>query len=217
MKHSKWLQSSISERFKRRRFEKLNQLCGGRLTNPKRPIRILDVGCAQGKDVLRFIPDHPNITLYGLDIKEYPMLNPKARLIIGDAANMPFEDDYFDIVVSVGMLEHIQPMENMCQVIQEIKRVSKEFYIMVPAITTPYEPHTHQFRWGLRRSRKHHPWLLFFDDQTWLKFTGFAQSEVMRYWYIPAFICNLIIYDNPTSHQRAVEREQRKLWQRYRY
>lgn len=215
MKHNSWKKTNVARYFKQRRFNTLDAMTGHQLTNPTKPIRILDVGCAEGKDVLSFIPNHPNIECYGLDIKSYDMINKNVTFIQGDAAHMDYPDDYFDIVVSVGMLEHIQPIETMCEVIEEIHRVSKQFYIMVPAITTPYEPHTHQFLWPLRRHRKHHPWLLFFDDQTWLKFNGFREAYVKRFWYIPGMICNLIIYKDKTS--KVKRKRKLKLWERYSY
>lgn len=215
MKHSRWLKTTISQTFKQRRFDTLDKMSNHQLTNPKGKIRVLDVGCAEGKDVLKFIGDNPNIELYGLDIKEYEMMNKKVNFIIGDASSMDFPDDYFDVVVSIGTLEHIQPIEKLSEAIREIDRVSKEFYILVPAITTPYEPHAHQFFWGLRRHRKHHPWLLFFDDLTWLKFGGFAKAYVRRFWYIPGFISNLIIYKNAESHK--LSSRELNLWQNFKY
>lgn len=203
MRYSNWLKTGLSKKLKARRFHELDAMCDYKLTKPTHKVRILDVGCAQGKDVLSFMKKNENIDLYGLDIKEYDMINKDVTFIIGDAAKMDYPDNYFDVTLSVGMLEHIQPMESMCQVIKEINRVSKEFYIMVPAITTPYEPHTHQFLWGLSRHRKHHPWLLFFDDLTWLKFEGFKSAYVKRFWYIPGLISNLIIYKNSTSKKQS--------------
>jgi len=215
MKHSRWLNMNISGYFKQRRFNTLDKLCNMQLTNPKKKIRILDVGCAEGKDLLRFIGNHPNIELYGFDIKEYDMINPNVHFHIGDASNMDFEDNYFDLVFSIGTLEHVQPIEKLSDAIKEIERVSKEFYIMVPAITTPYEPHAHQFFWGLRRSRKYHPWLMFFDDLTWLKFSGLKDAYVKRFWYIPGLISNLIIYKNTKSLQK--NKQTFTLWKRFKY
>ena len=52
--------------------------------------------------------------------------------IVSDAADMPFEDNSFDLVVCQAVLEHI---ENPLKVISEIKRVLKKnglFYCTVP-------------------------------------------------------------------------------------
>jgi len=215
MQHSKWLKTGISGYFKRRRFDTLDKMTGNMLTHPTRKIRILDVGCAEGKDILRFI-DHPDIEVYGLDIKDYDQhLNKHMTMIIGDASNMDFEDNFFDIVLSVGTLEHVQPIEKLSEAIKEINRVAKEFYLMMPSITTPYEPHAHQFFWGLRRKRKYHPWLMFFDDLTWLKFQGFTSAYVQQFWYIPGLIKNIIVYKNQRS--QAINKVDLKLWQTFKY
>lgn len=215
MNYSKWLKTNISQKFKQRRFDTIDQMCDNQLSNPTKKIKVLDVGCAEGKDMLSFVKKNPNIELYGLDIKQYDMINKDVNFLIGDASNMDFEDNYFDYVISIGTLEHVQPIEKLCDAIKEIDRVSKEFYIMVPAITTPYEPHAHQFFWGLRRHRKHHPWLMFFDDLTWLKFEGFSNAFVKRFWYIPGLISNLIIYKNTEASKKASV--EYKLWQKKSY
>lgn len=195
MTHKKWLKTSISRYFKERRFNQLDDLMDGALrSRHDEPIKILDVGCASGKDFISFLKNRSDIELYGLDIKAYDVDHDNINFIIGDAEHMDYPDNYFDITVSIGMLEHIQPIEKMTKVIQEIERVSKAHYIVVPSINTIYEPHTGQFFWALRKKRKPHPWLLYFDDRTWLKFQGFYDSKIKRFWYIPGLISNLCIY-----------------------
>ncbi len=215
MNYSKWLKTGISKKFKQRRFDKIDKMCNHQLTTPSKKIKVLDVGCAEGKDMLRFIKKNPNIELYGLDIKKYDMINKDVTFIIGDAEKMEYADGFFDLVISIGTLEHIQPIEKLSKVIKEINRISKEFYIIIPAITTFYEPHTHQFLWGLRRHRKHHPWLMFFDDLTWLKFEGFSTAFVKRFWYIPGLISNLIIYKNKEATIKAAK--EYALWEKKKY
>lgn len=52
-----------------------------------------------------------------LDISEAPNVD-----IIGDAENIPIEDNYFDAVICQAVLEHVK---NSKKVVQEIKRVLK--------------------------------------------------------------------------------------------
>lgn len=215
MQYNKWLKTGASQYFKRRRFSFLDEMTQNALTNSKQPLKVLDIGCASGKDFLSFAAEYDNIDLYGLDIKEYPMEMKNVHFIVGDAEKMDFPDKYFDITVSIGVLEHIQPIEKLARMIQEIDRVSKTFYMIMPSVSTPYEPHTHQFFWALKKSRKFHPWLLFFDDLTWLKFTGFEQAAVKRMRYIPGLITNICVYKNEDSIK--ISQVEHKLWEKIRY
>ncbi len=215
MQYNKWLKTNASQYFKRRRFNFLDAMTNYQLTCSKEPLKVLEVGCASGKDFLSFATDCEQLELYGLDIKEYPIKQKNVKFIVGDAEKMDFPDNYFDITISIGVLEHIQPIEKLARMIQEINRVSKSFYMIMPSVTTPFEPHTHQFFWALRRNRKFHPWLLFFDDLTWLKFTGFEQAAAKQVRYIPGLITNLCIYKNEESIQKS--KIEYKLWEKFKY
>lgn len=214
MQYNKWLKTNASQYFKRRRFHFIDKMTGGALSGNS-TLKVVDVGCASGKDFLSFMSDQDSIELYGIDIKPYEIQQKNVKFIVADAEKMDFPDKYFDITVSIGVLEHIQPIEKLARMIKEIDRVSKSYYIIVPSVATPYEPHTHQFLWPLRRKRKFHPWLLFFDDLTWLKFEGFEQAAVKRFAYIPGLITNLCIYKNEESIQKS--KIERKLWEKMRY
>lgn len=56
---------------KRRRLERASKLAlGGRLFDPQwlAGKRILDLGCANGRDFLQFLAGTPGLELYGLDL-----------------------------------------------------------------------------------------------------------------------------------------------------
>lgn len=55
MNYSKWLKTSLSDYFKRRRFKMLNFYVNEALMKTKDNIKILDVGCASGKDFLCYL------------------------------------------------------------------------------------------------------------------------------------------------------------------
>ncbi len=54
--------------------------------------------------------------------KNYEMQNNKGEFVIGDATDMPFENDSFDVVLSTGLLEHF---EDPSIVINEMVRILK--------------------------------------------------------------------------------------------
>ncbi|MBU1255331.1 MAG: class I SAM-dependent methyltransferase [Patescibacteria group bacterium] len=93
--------------------------------------KILEVGYGSGV----FFPELTKICkkLYGLEVfpeakKETEQMmekeNIQAELTTGSVTQMPFADDFFDAIVCVSALEHLQPNE-MEKAISEIKRVTK--------------------------------------------------------------------------------------------
>ncbi len=68
-----------------------------------------------------------------------------ADFVHGDAANMPFDSNKFDVVVSIGLLEHF---EDICQPIYEQYRVLKPGGVFLGYIV-PESTHNVQryFRW----------------------------------------------------------------------
>jgi len=89
----------------------------------------LEVGCGNGMvskylarnyggSVVGIDVDTEQIGLAGRDIREMQNI----RFLEADATNLPFEDNSFDIVLSLGVLHHIN---NWLDVMKEIKRVLK--------------------------------------------------------------------------------------------
>jgi len=168
----------------------------------KRPLKILELGCSNGQDAIRFLNDSDQWQVWGVDILHNDIKQDNVTFIQADAASLPFEDDFFDVVISIGLLEHIEPMENLSRVITEAGRVGRSYVHVVPSVSTPLEPHTVSPFWPRRYHanmvEKHcgntilH--LNFFTDHTWSKFAGFSDSDIQRFWYITPLIRNIAIY-----------------------
>ena len=103
--------------------------------------KILDVGCAKGflvKDLVDL-----GFDAYGLDISEYAIDNApkdvKNRLKIGNAKKLPYDDNSFDLVISLNTIHNLD--RNECKMaIQEIQRVSKtSSFIQVDSYTNENE------------------------------------------------------------------------------
>ena len=94
---------------------------------PENP-KILDIGCGKGYLLYDFLKILPKAEVYGLDISEYAIKNSKPeikeRLILGDAANLPFETNFFDLVISINTL-HCLEAHNLFEALKEMKRVGK--------------------------------------------------------------------------------------------
>ncbi len=91
--------------------------------------KILDVGCGNGNHVVFFVEQ--GFDVYGIDISKeaIEIANAwlfkeglKADLRVGDIVKLPFDDGYFDVVISHGVLDHI-PFSKAKKAMEEIKRV----------------------------------------------------------------------------------------------
>lgn len=180
-----------------RRLKYLCKLMGLDLINDKNlKLKILDVGCANGKDFITHFENYHNLDLYGIDVKDRGLKQSNFKLIIKDAEHINFEDNYFDLVVSMGVLEHINPIEKLSQVIKEINRVSKQYFIELPAVDTMIEPHTAKFKWQLKgkHNKKSYHNLNYYSDEAWMSFEGFQSADCVRFSHIPIIYNNIIIF-----------------------
>ncbi len=93
-------------------------------------IRILEVGTNIGNQLMH-LQSMGFTNLYGIEIQQRAVNYSKHRtdnlnIIQGDALNIPFKDDFFDLVFTHGVLIHISP-DNIQQAISEITRVSNKY------------------------------------------------------------------------------------------
>ena len=82
--------------------------------------RVLDYGCGNGNSLLK-IAKMGASEMFGIDISDVSIENAKRKainegydekaitLLVMDAENMQFEDDYFDIAFVAGVLHHLEP------------------------------------------------------------------------------------------------------------
>jgi protein-L-isoaspartate(D-aspartate) O-methyltransferase len=98
--------------------------------------RILDVGCGKGFLLHEFTNAVPGVEIAGIDISEYAVANAKdevkSSLRVGNAISLPYPDNSFDFVVSLGGLHNL-PIMHLFDAVREIDRVGKgnKKYIMV--------------------------------------------------------------------------------------
>jgi ubiquinone/menaquinone biosynthesis C-methylase UbiE len=105
--------------------------------------RILDVGCGKGFLLYDFTQLVPGVEVFGLDISEYGVLNAKQeirdKLTIGNAKCLPWPDQHFDFVVSLGALHNLY-LFDLFSALAEIERVGKKSkYVMVESYRSERE------------------------------------------------------------------------------
>ena len=142
---------------------------------------VLDVGCAKGfmmHDMAELIP---GITVKGVDISEYAIENViedmKPHVQVADAKDLPFEDNSFDVVISINTVHNLE--KNECAIaLQEIERISKgKSFITVDAHRNDEEKEL-MHAWNLTAKTIMHEdeWIRFFEE------VGYAGDY---YWFIP--------------------------------
>ncbi len=93
--------------------------------NPK----ILDIGCGKGYLLYDFLKILPKAEIHGLDISRYAIENAKEEIkdhiVCGNADNLPWEDNYFDLVISINTLHCLHNFE-LDLSLREIERVGKK-------------------------------------------------------------------------------------------
>lgn len=142
---------------------------------------VLDVGCAKGfmlYDMQRLIP---GIKIAGVDISEYAIEHAKEEvkpyLQVANALELPFEDNSFDVVISITTVHNLEKQE-LALALQEIERVAKRgSFITVDAWRTEEERKRLE-AWVLTAKTMMHvdDWKKFFEE---VGYTGDF------YWFIP--------------------------------
>ncbi len=117
----------------RQHFEFIKEVVG----LPKKGA-VLDVGAGRGSMSAYFVEDGYDVTLldsskYVLDVAQgiFASNHHPASFVCGDALHMPFDDGSFDVVVSIGLLEHFK---DITLPIQEQLRVLKPGGVFVAYI-----------------------------------------------------------------------------------
>ena len=90
--------------------------------------KILDIGCAKGfmmHDLSLLIP---GAEIKGVDVSNYAKENAiesmQDNIVVANANNLPFPDNYFDLVIAINTLHNL-PLIDCKQAFREINRVTK--------------------------------------------------------------------------------------------
>ena len=129
-------------RYMEGRWEKVARAMVDHYDLPERP-RILDIGCGKGFLLFDFLKVLPEAEIHGLDISDYALANSKEeirdRLVLGNATQLPWPDDYFDLVISITTLHNLHNYD-LDKALREMERVGKgNKYLCVEAYRTEEE------------------------------------------------------------------------------
>jgi len=143
--------------------------------------KILDIGCAKGFMLYDFSRLIPGIEVQGIDVSEYAIENAKEEIKdfvqVGDARSLPFDDNSFDLVISVTTLHNLNK-EDMEIALKEIERVTKKDSFITLDAYRDDEERKRMEAWNLTALTMMHTeeWKAFFEK------TGYNGDY---YWFIP--------------------------------
>ena len=105
--------------------------------------KILDIGCGKGFLLHDFTKVIPGIEIYGCDVSEYAIDNAKEeekpKLLLSNATDLPYEDNYFDYVYSINTFHNLHNYD-LEKALLEMNRVSKnKKYICVESYRSEIE------------------------------------------------------------------------------
>lgn len=114
--------------------------------------RVLDVGCGKGGVVLACAREGAQVTGFDVDNEELRIaiermrceeLEDRITLLQGDAHEIAFSDNSFDIVISTSTLEHVV---NPKRVLREMVRVTKHQGLCIISMPNPLYPREGHYR-----------------------------------------------------------------------
>jgi predicted SAM-dependent methyltransferase len=123
-------------RFRQRRMKQFFTLF-----NPSGEVRVLDIGgtpqtwIGESGSSAQF-----SVTLLNIR-SDHEIDSDRFISITGDATELPFDDNVFDIAFSNSVIEHLGSWEMQQEFAREARRVARRIWIQTPARSFPIEAH----------------------------------------------------------------------------
>ncbi|MCA9472049.1 MAG: class I SAM-dependent methyltransferase [Nitrospirales bacterium] len=168
---------SYHPRFWRETVKRFRDFYG--LTNES---SVLDVGCAKGYMLHDFKELLPGLTIAGIDISPYALEHSlesvRSDLQLGNAKDLPFADNSFDLVISINTIHNLD-LEECRQALKEIQRVSRGPAFVTMDAWRNEEERERLLKWNLTA-------LTYMDVQDWEKVFEDVKYTGDYYWFIAA-------------------------------
>jgi len=147
-------------------------------------IRVLDVGCGTGLMLQRLTDVKP----IGLDFShlsmEFCRRRGAERLLQADVVNLPFQDNAFDLILALDLLEHVERDDLLVDQFHRVLKPGGHAMITVPAHESLWSEHDEALHHYRRYSKDQFRRLLAEGGFELVKYT-FAITAT--YWPIVAF------------------------------
>jgi len=186
---------NMKEEYDKRYFEKTAE-DAGLILKERRPLwrrwvkiihkykasgKLLDVGCGPGF-FLAYAERYYDV--HGIDISEYAIRKAKQRinqvkLSVGDATDLDYKNDYFDIVTCFDLLEHLP---NPALALQEFRRILKNGGVLIIRVpnTSSLGARRKKEEWFGHRDKTHASLL---SNEEWMELLKDNSFEIMEVFY----------------------------------
>ena len=103
---------------------------------------VLDVGCGKGFQLVELALALPGLNVCGLDVSDYAIQHAhpevKSKIQKGTASKLPFQDNQFDLIISINTLHNLNNRE-LEAALREVERVGKKKYFCVESFRNEEE------------------------------------------------------------------------------
>lgn len=130
---------------------------------------VLDVGCAKGFMMYDFNLLMPQMAISGLDISSYAYEHAveemKPLIRKGNAVDLPYEDDSFDLVISINTVHNLAVRECK-EALREIARVARQYAFITVDAWRNDDERDRMLKWNLTALTYMHvnDWKELFDE-----------------------------------------------------
>ena len=128
---------SLAVQFRRRRFAFFHSL----LSRLRRPVSILDVGGAESYWRTMGMDGDDQVFITLLNLTKESVILPNVTSTVGDAREIKYETNSFDVVFSNSVIEHVGGHADQMRMANEVRRVGKRYFVQTPNRYFPLEPH----------------------------------------------------------------------------
>jgi len=143
---------------------------------------VLDVGCAKGFMLHDFKELLPGLNIAGVDVSEYALQHSlesvRPYLQIGNATDLPFPDNAFDLVISINTVHNLNP-EDCRRALREVQRVAKGAAFVTMDAWRTDEERERLSKWNLTA-------LTYMDVRDWKQVFEEIEYTGDYYWFIAA-------------------------------
>lgn len=173
--------------------------------------KVLEIGCGTG-NILTYLAKEKHCDSYGIDISPNAKIamsifekerNVRVKFKVADGFNLPFKDNYFDVVYSEGVIEHFSSEKTKKMVLEHI-RVCKKKGIIIISVPNKYNLPLTIAKWVLGKKYPHYPErsytinelkeILLGCNTKIISQDGFAWQQGFAFWRIIKKLIYLIKY-----------------------
>jgi SAM-dependent methyltransferase len=144
--------------------------------------KILDIGCAKGYMMHDLSLLIPGAEIKGIDISNYAKENSiesmQDNIVVANANNIPFPDDYFDLVIAINTLHNL-PLIDCKQAFRELRRVTARDSFVMNDAWRDAKGEENMLKWNLTA-------LTYMSCDDWIKFFDSVGYEGDYYWFFAA-------------------------------